>query len=196
MPATRPRELRGRGLQWLASYKSAIVKVAEYGPIKGRANTQVSERACARVEEPYEDPSLWKKVFAFPKGTCEANQPVGQQTLEQMMPLAEAKIWVTNHVRKEALEREFQELAAKWHQETWYCSSVVDMALNPNYQSIIGMGQPVVALILRELEKGPDHWFWALSAITRENPIKEEDAGDLEKMTEAWLRLGKERGWI
>ena len=38
----------------------------------------------------------------------------------------------------------------------------------------------VVPLILSELEKEPDLWFWALEAITDENPVSESDAGDIE----------------
>ncbi len=40
--------------------------------------------------------------------------------------------------------------------------------LNP-YQRIIGIGWPVVPLILDELQREPDQWFWALEAITDEN---------------------------
>ena len=42
------------------------------------------------------------------------------------------------------------------------------------------MGPDVVPLILSELEKEPHHWFWALEAITDENPVAESDAGDVE----------------
>ena len=49
-----------------------------------------------------------------------------------------------------------------------------------SYQKIIGMGPAVVPLILSELETEPDHWFWALEAITDENPVSESDAGDVE----------------
>ena len=45
---------------------------------------------------------------------------------------------------------------------------------------IIGMGPAVVPLILSELEKEPDRWFWALEAITDENPVAASDAGDIE----------------
>ena len=41
------------------------------------------------------------------------------------------------------------------------------MTLLRPYQRIIGMGLPVVPLILEELEREPDQWFWALEAITK-----------------------------
>jgi hypothetical protein len=58
------------------------------------------------------------------------------------------------------------------------------------------MGPAAVPLILRELERQPDHWFWALTAITGEDPVRPEDAGNIERMAQAWLALGQEQGYI
>ena len=70
------------------------------------------------------------------------------------------------------------------------------MVEHPAYQSIIRMGPAVVPLILRELQREPDYWFWALTAITGENPVPPEDAGDLDRMTDAWLAQGRARGYL
>lgn len=94
------------------------------------------------------------------------------------------------------LERTFHELAEQWRAETVLMSFVQDMALHPAYQQIIGLGPDAVPLILGELQREPDHWFWALNAITREDPTGPEDAGDIEKMTKKWLKWGRERGYI
>jgi hypothetical protein len=57
------------------------------------------------------------------------------------------------------------------------------------------MGREAVPYILEEFRKGRlDNWFWALYAITGENPITEEIAGDIEKMAEAWLQWGRKTG--
>ncbi len=47
----------------------------------------------------------------------------------------------------------------------------------------------MVPLILRELEQEPDHWFWALQAITGESSISLEPAQqeNLEEMAADWL---------
>lgn len=68
-----------------------------------------------------------------------------------------------------ALKIQFDSLAANWRRETRYCSSAMDLVLNPHYQRIIGMGPVVVPLILRDLSTRLGHWFWALTAITGEN---------------------------
>ena len=94
------------------------------------------------------------------------------------------------------LEAQFCELAERWRAETAALSSVSAMAIHPAYQRIIGMGRRALPLILHELERAPDHWFWALCAITGENPVPPDDAGDIEKMAQAWLDLGRKRGWI
>ena len=93
-------------------------------------------------------------------------------------------------------ERVFAALAERWRRETAPLSSATDIALHPAYQRIIGMGQAALPLILAELERAPDHWFWALRAITNENPVTEEDAGDLGRMRDAWVRLARARGWL
>ena len=94
------------------------------------------------------------------------------------------------------LEAGFKRLVEIWRRETAVHSSVTRKAVHEAYQAIIGMGRPVVTLIMRELQKEPDHCFWALRAITQEDPVKPEDAGDMERMRAAWLELGRRRGWI
>ncbi|MGB8689563.1 MAG: hypothetical protein WCD53_19790 [Microcoleus sp.] len=56
-------------------------------------------------------------------------------------------------------------------------------------------GRPVVPLILRDLEQKPDHWFWALRAITGDNPVKSEQRGRMKLMAQAWIQWGKENGY-
>jgi hypothetical protein len=70
------------------------------------------------------------------------------------------------------------------------------MAMHPAYQQIIGMGREVVPLILRELEREPDHWFWALKAITGEDPVPEQHRGRVRAMADAWIRWGREHGLL
>lgn len=87
----------------------------------------------------------------------------------------------------------FQRLANKWRQETLDYSSLTEIVAHPAYLQIIGMGTAATPLILSELEKKPNHWFVALAAINQTNPVPPTDAGNLKKMTEIWLKWGRER---
>lgn len=90
----------------------------------------------------------------------------------------------------------FQRLARAWKNETRYLSSLEEIVLNRAYQQIIGMGDPAVPLILRELEREPDHWYWALSAITGYEPDLPEESANVETMATAWLEWGRGRGLV
>ena len=94
-----------------------------------------------------------------------------------------------------ALREEFDELATTWKDETQFLSSVTDIVMHPAYQRIIGLGPDVVPLILEDLEDETRHWFWALWAITGENPVPPEDRGHVEEMKQHWLCWGRENGW-
>ncbi|HKC89246.1 MAG TPA: hypothetical protein VKG02_24910 [Blastocatellia bacterium] len=91
-------------------------------------------------------------------------------------------------------ERKFRRLADQWLHETEHASSVKQACMHPSYQRIIGMGPAVVPYVLRELERNPDHWFWALNAIAEEDPARAEDSLDGAK--EIWLRWGREKGYL
>ena len=93
------------------------------------------------------------------------------------------------------LRQKFDRLATEWSRDAAHYSSIEDMCMHTAYQRIIGMGPKVVPLILRELEWSPDHWFWALTSITEDNPVPEESWGRLDEMTTAWLDWGRENGF-
>ena len=91
---------------------------------------------------------------------------------------------------------EFRRLVEEWRTAILLSSSMTEMCMHHAYQRIIGLGMPAVPLLLRELRLNPDHWFWALYAITGANPVDPADAGDLVAMTEAWIRWGRDHGYI
>ena len=89
----------------------------------------------------------------------------------------------------------FHTLAQQWKQETAHYSNIAKKALHPAYQEIIGMGKAAVPLLLAELRREPDDWFWALHAITGSNPVPAASAGDVRAMADAWLEWGAEKGF-
>ena len=94
------------------------------------------------------------------------------------------------------LRERFERLRDEWKARSRYLSNTAQMAMLWPYQQIIGMGPAVVPLILAELERETDHWFWALEAITEENPVPPEAAGQVERMAEAWLGWGRNKGLL
>ncbi len=110
--------------------------------------------------------------------------------------------WVRAHreavapVSRQPLWQRFAELAATWREERGFSSSLTDLVLSPSYQRVIALGRPALPYILAELAARPDHWFWALSAITGVDPIPDEAAGNLRAMTQAWIRWGDQEGLV
>lgn len=96
-----------------------------------------------------------------------------------------SRLWDTPELR-------FQMLAKEWKDDTVFMSSLTDIAMHPAYQQIIGVGPIAIPFILAEMEKENEYWFWALKAITGEDPTSPEDRGNLKAMTESWLRWGRE----
>lgn len=94
-----------------------------------------------------------------------------------------------------ALERRFRDLVREWKEATQFTSSLTRMVTHPAYQQIIGMGREALPLLFAELCREPDHWFWALRAITGADPVPAEDRGKLGAMTAAWLGWAKEHGF-
>lgn len=93
----------------------------------------------------------------------------------------------------------FQGLRRQWVEERGAKASVLEMAMLPSYQNIIGMGEEAVPLILAQLQsegEKPDHWFWALGAITRDNPVSPQYRGRVREMAKAWLEWGANKGYV
>jgi hypothetical protein len=94
----------------------------------------------------------------------------------------------------EDLRRTFVSLRDEWKAETSISSSTQDISMHPAYQRIIGLGRQAMPLLLRELQANPDQWFWALEAISRENPAGEDD--DFDTRAQKWIGWGRERGYL
>jgi len=91
---------------------------------------------------------------------------------------------------------EFQRLVDNWRHETGIYSTIERKSMHPSYQRIIGMGEQALPLILREMTRRPEHWFWALRAISGKNPIPAEHVGEIDAMTKDWLTWGTENKYI
>lgn len=95
--------------------------------------------------------------------------------------------------QRQSVAERFRELVQAWRADIGPLSSATQMAMHPAYQRIIGLGLDAVPLILRELRREPDHWFWALKAITGVDPVESSQRGRVREMARAWLRWGEEQ---
>jgi hypothetical protein len=103
---------------------------------------------------------------------------------------------MTNTVTTQAVRDRFTRFAKQWKTESRYMSNTAQMTMLRSYLNIIGMGDPAIPLILEELRHEPDHWFWALEAITLENPVPQQSIGKIQEMAQAWVQWGINKGYI
>lgn len=96
--------------------------------------------------------------------------------------------------QRQSIAERFRELVQTWKEDVGPLSSTTEMAMHPAYQQIIGLGRDAVPHLLRELQREPDHWFWALKAITGVDPVEPRQRGQIREMAEAWLRWAREQG--
>ena len=94
------------------------------------------------------------------------------------------------------MEARFHQLVERWREKSKFLSSDSEIAMLPEYQSIIGMGPAVLPLVFRELAAEPDQWFCALAAITGENPVPPSSRGRIEEMQQAWIDWGRTHGHL
>ncbi len=96
--------------------------------------------------------------------------------------------------RAEEHRVEFETLSAKWQRDTKHLSLVSKKISHPAFLRIIGMGEPVIPLVLEALRDRPSHWFAALRATANVDPVP-ADANPSEAR-EAWLAWGRSKGYI
>jgi len=92
----------------------------------------------------------------------------------------------------------FQRLRSEWYEETEFSSSTSELVMCDAYQRIIGIGSPVLPFIFDQLRNegdDPDQWFWALEAITREDPVPQELSADRRAVARIWLDWASLHGY-
>ncbi|AFY69548.1 hypothetical protein Pse7367_1254 [Thalassoporum mexicanum PCC 7367] len=100
----------------------------------------------------------------------------------------------TKNISGGNLVKKFDALTSIWREETACFSSITKIIKHPAYQEIINIGAEAVPLILNDLEKEPDHWFYALYKITGTNPVSPDS--NFEQAAQEWLQWGKDKGLI
>lgn len=88
----------------------------------------------------------------------------------------------------------FDELARRWKDETGFMSNLTMKWAHPAHMEIIAMGQPALPLILAELERESDHWFFALMTLADKDVAVGEQT--VEGARQKWLAWGREQGYL
>jgi hypothetical protein len=124
------------------------------------------------------------------------------QRLAAAAGYADAAAYVQNLVENKVeqaasvdLGQEFAHLAEQWRRDRGGTSLARPMAEHPAYRRIVAMGEQAVPLILAELEREPDHWFFALHEITGASPVPAHSRGKLQEMAKAWIDWGRKHGY-
>jgi hypothetical protein len=95
--------------------------------------------------------------------------------------------------QQQELGQRFQRLATQWNAATRYRSNTRALRDHPVYQELVALGEPIVPLILSELEREPNvFWFAVLAAITGQNPVPPAVTGQVEAMARAWIDWGRQ----
>jgi hypothetical protein len=94
-----------------------------------------------------------------------------------------------------SVEDRFRDLISQWKEATAFTSSTTEIAMHSAYQQIIGMGREVLPLLFAELRERPAQYFWALKAITGEDPVALADRGKIRRMSQAWLDWASRHGY-
>ena len=99
--------------------------------------------------------------------------------------------------QQQDVARRFQDLVSQWKTTTRYRSNTHALRNHPVYQELIALGEPVVPLILAELERESSvSWMTVLVGITGEDPVPPALAGRVDAMARAWLEWGRQRGYV
>ena len=127
--------------------------------------------------------------------TAEVRRPIWRLLMIGWeMGLSTSMTETESSVGPDALAWQFQRFAKTWRDECAHLASIREMVLHPAYQQIVGMGLSALPFIFAELEREPNHWFWALRAITGEDPVPPEHRGNVSQMAQAWLQWAERKG--
>ena len=76
----------------------------------------------------------------------------------------------------------------QWLDETKYNSNISSSMQHPLYSKILSLGDIIVPFLIMDLRENKTHWFYALTALTGENPILKEHSGQVDNMIADWVK--------
>ncbi|HXS35943.1 MAG TPA: hypothetical protein VN721_04545 [Flavipsychrobacter sp.] len=89
----------------------------------------------------------------------------------------------------------FKSLVSRVIDECYLTASPTKMISNTSFNTIVGMGENVIPLLIEQLDFTPMCWIPALNLITKTNPIKEENQGIVSNMVNDWKKWAIDNGY-
>jgi hypothetical protein len=111
---------------------------------------------------------------------------LGELVMPPAIPRIEASVDLPQTVEAKLLSN-----FTEWMDGIAVISDANQIESHPAYKRIVSMGEAVVPVILRSLEREPSLLAWALFDITGVNPVRPADYGKIDKITKAWLKWGR-----
>ena len=67
--------------------------------------------------------------------------------------------------------------------------------INDTFLTIISLGKDIVPFILKDMQKptGTARWHIALKALTKTNPVLNEELGKSKVVKEKWIKWGQDK---
>lgn len=125
---------------------------------------------------------------AFDKGFIFSGVGEESKTIKDSLEEAEVHFYSPISRQIESPRIKFFNLKNEWLEDTQFLSSINDICMHPAYQRIIGMGITAIPLIMEDLLKNYNHWFWALKSITGIDPVPPQKRGKIKEMTIEWFK--------
>lgn len=121
----------------------------------------------------------------------------GYSSMVSTMPIrAVISFDAGSDIRQFQAVEEFSRLADEWHRDTDMNSLIVDSLAHPAYHRIIALGQPVIPLILKDLDGKGGYWYRALESILGYSPVRAERGDNLRRLKDKWLAWGHRQGYV
>lgn len=127
---------------------------------------------------------------------CVSGLSLEAKTIRQNLRDTEEHFFIPSFRSEERLKHKYEHYYSMWFEATAHYSVTNDKLKHPTFKEILKLGPQIIPIILENMRNGKYIFFEALIILAKENPIKPEHLGDIEKMTQDWIDWGMEKGHI
>lgn len=135
-----------------------------------------------------DDRSMWGNER---KLSPEQNAAAVPRKTLRIVPSSSSNAWLTDQENID-VKAELKSLVRRMDERLGPASRLTERLFSAEYAAVIGLGPRVVPLLIKDLQRSLQPWFWALKAITREDPARDVNSGDFHGIASAWIAWGKD----